>query len=127
MADPQSGNGQFLPLDFYYIESEYGGDLIQKYSDNNGISIGYSKWFDTQGGFTWEECRVIGYSNEEDKYEIIWNKNKKTKLVTRVNLMFKLEDREQFEEHLKTAEFHRKRSEIFMYIINLNYKVNITI
>ena len=60
---------------------------------------------------------MIGYSNEEDKYEIIWNKNKKTKLVTRVNLMFKLEDREQFEEHLKTAEFHRKRSEIFMYLL----------
>lgn len=32
MSDPTDGNGRFLPLDFYYLEKEYGWDLIKKYA-----------------------------------------------------------------------------------------------
>jgi hypothetical protein len=37
MSEPLDGNGRFLPLDFYYIEEEYGAALITKYSDENGL------------------------------------------------------------------------------------------
>jgi hypothetical protein len=57
MAEPVNGNGRFLPLDYYYIEDEYGAELIYKYRDENGYKItfkkifsktyGFSKWFDT--------------------------------------------------------------------------------
>ncbi len=39
MAEPVNGNGRFLPLDYYYIEDEYGAELIHKYRDENGYKI----------------------------------------------------------------------------------------
>ena len=58
---------------------------------------------------------MVAYSNEVDKYEVQWLKNGKTKLVTRVNLRFKLEDEDIFNDRLSVAEFYRKRSEVYMY------------
>ena len=62
---------------------------------------------------------MVSYSNEVDKYEVQWLKNGKTKLVTRVNLRFKLEDEDIFNDRLAVAEFYRKRSEVYMYLFML--------
>lgn len=49
-----------------------------------------------------------------DKYEIRFEKTKKQKQVTRINLRFKRESAEEFDRQLEIADYYRKRSEIFM-------------
>jgi hypothetical protein len=36
MAEPDNGKGAFLSLDYYYIEKEYGNELIEKYRGKDG-------------------------------------------------------------------------------------------
>lgn len=51
----------------------------------------------------------------------MWLRNGKTKLVTRINLIFDEEDKNKFESQLEIAEYYRKRSEVF---IKYNYMIN---
>lgn len=57
---------------------------------------------------------MLGYRENVDKYEIRFEKTKKQKQVTRINLRFKRESAEEFDRQLEIADFYRKRSEIFM-------------
>ncbi|CAD8148668.1 unnamed protein product [Paramecium octaurelia] len=121
MAQPFEMKQIFLPLDYYYMEDESGDELIEQYKEKDGKCFGFSKWFDTSGNFTWEECLVEKYIYDADMYEIRFLKYNKTKQVTRVNLRFKRESEAYFKQQLEIADYYRKRSEVF---IKYNYMID---
>ena len=85
----------FLPLDFYNLDDEdfqpYA--LLEKYREPPTTAneprrvLGFSKWFGTDDKFEWRQCRVLGYSEDEERYQIEWDSGKQ-KLVSRINLRF---------------------------------------
>lgn len=108
----------FLPLEYYTIVDDEELDpekIFLKYKDpNNEKHIrGFSKWFDNNGTFQWRTCEVVRFNKEEEKFEIKWEHNQKEKKVTRVNLRFEGEDKNEYERKLEKAEQFRELSEIF--------------
>eukprot|EP00002_Diphylleia_rotans_P012132 TRINITY_DN2375_c0_g1_i1.p1 TRINITY_DN2375_c0_g1~~TRINITY_DN2375_c0_g1_i1.p1 ORF type:complete len:4335 (+),score=913.34 TRINITY_DN2375_c0_g1_i1:198-13202(+) len=76
----------------------------------DGISA-FSKYFATDGSWTWEPCRVIGYDRAERRFVIEWQHSKKKKHVSRLNLIFNNEDRSKFSQRLESALFNRQIAE----------------
>jgi hypothetical protein len=41
----------FLPLEYYLLDDLSPDELLKRYRNPQGPTIGYSKWFDNKGGF----------------------------------------------------------------------------
>ena len=76
--------------------------MIEQYRDPaTGATIGLSKWNFPSGEAELRECIVDGYIKNQDVYEIRWCHNRDIKKkVSRFNLIFKLEDKENYERRI---------------------------
>ena len=72
--------------------------------------MGYSKWININGTNTWKNCRILGYSTSQERWEIEWLHNTSKKFVSRNNLYFEEEDKKKFDELIQRAEAYRKES-----------------
>ena len=114
----------FFPLEYYTIvdDDELSPEkVLAKYAGNSNRIMGYSKWFENNGEYEWKRCEVIGYDRNEEKFDIQWLHTQKYKKVTRVNLRFERENKEEYENKLARAERFRELSEIFFrynYVID---------
>ena len=77
-------------------------DVITQYADPaTGEPIGLSKWNFPSGEAELRECLVDGFIKNQDLYEIRWCHNREIrKKVSRFNLIFKLEDKEEYERRI---------------------------
>jgi len=91
-------------------------DVIRQYEDiESGETIGLSKWNFPSGEAELRECVVDGYIKNQDLYEIRWCHNRQIKKkVSRFNLIFKLEDQEEYERRIFLAHKFRQDAEILM-------------
>jgi hypothetical protein len=62
-----------------------------------------SKWFFPNGEAEMRECEVIGYSKEQELFEIRWVGKDSKKKVSRFNLIFKNESESQFHKRIEEA------------------------
>jgi hypothetical protein len=60
-----------------------------------------SRYYQNGGQFTWAPCYVLGYLEEEDLFEIQWQRSGVIKTVKRLNLLFDQEDHEAFRTRLQ--------------------------
>ena len=84
-------------LDFEVPEA-----VIEQYKDAaTGQTIGLSKWNFPNGEAELRECIVEGYIKNKDVYEVRWCHNPEIKKkVSRFNLIFKLENQEDYEQRI---------------------------
>jgi len=57
---------------------------------------------------------VLKFVGNEEKFEIRWKANGRTKLVNRVNLKFTQEESSAFEEKISQSQFNRDQSEVYL-------------
>ncbi len=43
---------------------------LNKFKDQNGLIMAYSKWFHNDGTFTWQKCQVINYDLKTERFNI---------------------------------------------------------
>ena len=126
MEEPFEKREFFFPLEYYTIvdDDELMPEVLflkYKGGDPKKAVMGYSKWFENNGKFEWKKCEIVEFNQQEEKFEIKWEHNQKTKKVTRVNLRFEDESQEDYEDKLARAEKFRELSEIFFrynYVID---------
>lgn len=90
--------------------------MILQYEDaETGETIGLTKWNFPSGKAELRECIVDGFIKTEDLYEIRWSHNRDIKKkVSRFNLIFKLEDKGEYERRIFLAHQFRSEAEILM-------------
>lgn len=117
----------FLPIEAFdpLLDIEVPTDVINQYEDPaTGQTIGLSKWNFPSGEAELRECIVDGYIKKQDLYEIRWCHNPVIqKKVSRFNLIFKLEDKEEYERRIFLAHKFRSEAEILM---RYNYMIDST-
>ena len=98
------------------LDIEVPEDIIEQYKDEaTGVTIGLSKWNFPSGQAELRECFVDSYIKTQDLYEIRWCHNSEIqKKVSRFNLIFKLEDSEEYERRIELAHKYRQEAEILM-------------
>jgi hypothetical protein len=111
MLEPIRGrNHNILPSDLYdpvtYQESP--GELV-----TGAESTAYSKWFSTDGNFSWEKCHILDYDEEQSRYLIEWETGS-TKYVSRLNLRHNADDQSEYTKRIADADILRKRAEQIM-------------
>lgn len=76
-----------------------------EFSDpQTGETIGLTKWNFPSGEAELRECYVDGFIKKQDLYEIRWKHNPEIKKrVSRFNLIFKLEDKDEYERRIFLA------------------------
>ena len=91
-------------------------NVIEQYKDQaTGVTIGLSKWNFPSGQAELRECFVEGFIKNEDLYNISWCHNREIKKkVSRFNLIFKLEDNENYERRIFMAHKFRSEAEVLM-------------
>jgi hypothetical protein len=75
--------------------------------------LGYSRWYDLNGNCHWKKCRVMGYNENIERWEIEWLHNNRRKEVSRINLYFEGESKPAFERRVAQAHKYRKLSEVY--------------
>jgi hypothetical protein len=75
--------------------------------------LGYSRWYDLAGICLWKKCRVVGFLEEVQRWEIEWLHNNRRKEVSRINLYFQGESKAAFERRVAQAHKYRKLSEVY--------------
>ena len=90
--------------------------MIRRYEDPaTGKTIGLSKWNFPNGDAELRECFVNCYINKLDLYEIKWCHSREiAKKVSRFNLIFKLEDKDEYERRIFLAHKYRSDAEVLM-------------
>ena len=83
-----------------------------KIKESNYV-LGYSRWYDLSGNNNWKKCRVLGYNNSIERWEIEWLHNNKKKEVSRINLYFEGESKANFERRVALAHKYRALSEVY--------------
>ena len=83
------------PLEQYDIERLADIDPAKMLKE--GVDRGFSRFLNEDGKLEWRPCEIIEYDEEEQKFLIRWRHDGKTKKVTRLNLMFMLEDEDKYE------------------------------
>jgi len=116
-----------LPIEAFdpLLDIEDPAATIEKYRDEaTGQTIGLSKWNFPSGEAELRECLVFGYIKKQDMYEIRWCHNPEIhKKVSRFNLIFKNEDKEEYERRIFLAHKFRQEAEILM---RYNYMIDNT-
>ncbi len=72
--------------------------------------LGFSRFYNNQGIFSWAPCTVREYDRERDMYLITWHSTGKPKWVKRLNLFFENESRIGFRFRLRQAR--RRKEEV---------------
>ena len=72
--------------------------------------LGFSRFYNNQGTFSWAPCTVCEYDRERDMYLITWHSTGKPKWVKRLNLFFNNESRIGFRFRLRQAR--RRKEEV---------------
>lgn len=71
------------------MEDENPQTLMDRYSiKESGYVLGYSRWYDLNGASSWRKCRVLGFNQSVQRWEIEWLHNNRKKEVSRINLCF---------------------------------------
>eukprot|EP01083_Nonionella_stella_P111300 326422_1 len=74
---------------------------------------------------TWEKCSVVGYDEEKQMYQVIWDGDKTEEMYckSRLEVLFDAEDPVQFAERLKEAHYLRRKYEAYiryaLYVDNM--------
>ena len=108
---------KFLPVDSYdpYVDSEDPNQMIENNVDpRTGFCMGKSKWFFANGEYEMKECYILGYDGKMDRYQIQWVGKDNKKQVSRLNLIFKNENFEDFQKRIEEAKFYREKAELIM-------------
>jgi hypothetical protein len=79
----------------------------------SGYVLGYSRWYDLNGASSWRKCRVLGFNERVQRWDIEWLHNNRRKEVSRINLYFEGENRSSFDRKVASAHHYRKLSEIY--------------
>eukprot|EP00002_Diphylleia_rotans_P035998 TRINITY_DN7896_c0_g1_i2.p1 TRINITY_DN7896_c0_g1~~TRINITY_DN7896_c0_g1_i2.p1 ORF type:complete len:4263 (-),score=670.67 TRINITY_DN7896_c0_g1_i2:89-12877(-) len=110
-------NRRPIPMGFLPLE-EFDDNEMEKFSPEEWIASagpeglrGFSKYFNLDGSWSWQPCRVLGYDRNDRQFLIEWDSSKKLKNVSRLNLVFKDEDKERFMKRLQSAINHRYMTE----------------
>lgn len=75
-----------------------------------GVDRGFSRFLNENGVLEWRPCEIVEFDEFEQKFTIRWRHDGKTKKVTRLNLMFMIEDEDKFEGRLFQALENRYRA-----------------
>jgi hypothetical protein len=89
------------PLEQYDIETLYDQDPAKLLKE--GIDRGFSRFANEKGDLEWRPCEIVEYLEEEKKFLIRWRHDGTLKKVTRLNLMFAIEQEDKFEHRLLEA------------------------
>ena len=108
----------FLPIEAFdpLLDIEVPREVIRKYRDlATGETIGLSKWNFPNGDAELRKCIVENFIDNKDLYEVRWCHNRSIKKsVSRFNLIFELEDKEEYERRIFMAHQYRKDAETLM-------------
>eukprot|EP00798_Chlamydomonas_sp_ICE-L_P023581 gene23581-9109_t len=112
----QTHSSTTLPLEFFdspEMELTPPEQRLEegKAADPNGRGpVGFSRFYNTDGEFSWSPCTVLEYCRERDMYLIEWHATQRTKWVKRLNLFFQNESRIGFRFRLRQAR--RRKEEV---------------
>ena len=113
-----SGDRTFLPIEAFdpLLGIEVPTEVIKKYRDlATGETIGLSKWNFPNGDAELRRCVIENFLDTKDLYEVRWCHNRSIKKsVSRFNLIFELEDKEEYERRIFMAHQYRKDAETLM-------------
>ena len=126
-VEGDSRDRTFLPIEAFdpMLDIEKPLELIKFYADPaTGKTIGLSKWNFPNGDAELRECFVDKYITKTDLFEIRWCHNIEiTKKVSRFNLIFKAEDKDEYERRIFLAHKFRSEAEVLM---RYNYMIDNT-
>ena len=113
-----SSDRTFLPIESFdpLLDIEIPKQAIKKYKDfATGQTIGLTKWNFPNGDAELRRCVVEDFIETKDLYEVRWLHNPNIKKrVSRFNLIFELEDKEDYERRIFMAHQYRKDAETLM-------------
>ena len=97
----------FLPIESFdpLLDIEVPREVIENFKDQaTGETIGLTKWNFPNGDAELRQCIVDTFIENRDLYEVRWLHNKSIKKrVSRFNLIFEGEDKEEYERRIFMA------------------------
>jgi hypothetical protein len=90
----------FFPLELF-DDTSFETKTLEQLSKPGQRAV--SKWFLTEGSWEWRPCTVLGYDEKREQFLIEWDGNKTRKHVSRLNLRFDDENKQQFALRLQAA------------------------
>eukprot|EP00210_Caulerpa_lentillifera_P008711 g8309.t1 len=109
-----------LPLELFDettpdLDAVFNRFLHEANDNNNGSGIalegnnwtGWSRLHALDGKFRWEKCTILAYDKSRKLFEIQWETQGGRKWVKRLNLLFRSEDQEAFQQRIRAARLLR--------------------
>lgn len=118
-------NFKVEPLENYDLEVINEPDPAKLFKE--GIDKGFSKFLTEKGTLEWKPCEIIDYDEELKKFIIRWRHDGSLKKVTRLNLMYAIEQEDKFDHRLAAALKNRYRNLYIQSYNGMNQNLKLTI